>query len=111
MLHEVVYAPLALQDLDSIWDYIETELVSPKAAANTVQGILDAVAHLATFPLMGTSLEGRGIRGSSYRFISSGNYLAFYRVAESTVYVDRILYAKSDYLRTLLGNEPEAADA
>ena len=41
---------------------------------------------------------------SDYRFLVSGNYLAFYRAYGNTVYVDRILYGRRDYLRILFGD-------
>ena len=41
---------------------------------------------------------------NDYRFITSGNYISFYRVCGSEVYIDRILYALRDYMRILFGN-------
>lgn len=41
---------------------------------------------------------------SDYRFIVSGNYISFYRSYGSEVFVDRILYARCDYMRILFGD-------
>ena len=41
---------------------------------------------------------------SDYRFLVSGNYLSFYRTYGNEVYVDRILYARRDYMRILFGD-------
>lgn len=41
---------------------------------------------------------------SNYRFLVSGNYLIFYRAYEKEVYIDRILYARRDYMRILFGD-------
>jgi len=38
---------------------------------------------------------------TDYRFLVCGNYLAFYRYKDATVYVDRILYGRRDYLKIL----------
>lgn len=105
MAHKVVFSPLSLQDLDDIWDHIASELASPLAAEDTVKGILDVTSHLAAFPYMGAPLESRWGRGSGYRFVISGNYLAFYRVTRDTVHVDRILYSRRDYMHILFGTD------
>ena len=41
---------------------------------------------------------------SDYRFIISDNYISFYRAYGSEVYIDRILYARRDYMRILFGD-------
>lgn len=47
---EVVYSPLALQDLDDIWDYIAVEKDNPAAAERIVEGILARIDLLSSFP-------------------------------------------------------------
>lgn len=98
---EIRYSPRAQRDLDEIWDYIEMDLANPKAAANTVGAIMDRVALLTNFPLSGTPLSSICNFTTDYRFVVSENYLAFYRYSSGTVYVDRVLYGKRDYLRVL----------
>lgn len=100
MPSNVVYSPLAQSDLDRIFDYISDELANPSAAIDTINAILDRVELLTAFPDSGTPLSSIYPISTDYRFVISGNYLAFYR-HEENVYVDRILYAGSDYLKTL----------
>ena len=50
MPSKIEYTRTALQDLDAIWDYISNKLENPIAAQHTVDGILDAIALLASFP-------------------------------------------------------------
>ena len=38
---------------------------------------------------------------SDYRFLTSENYMVFYRVNGQDVYIDRVLYGRRDYLRIL----------
>ena len=33
-----------------------------------------------------------------------GNYISFYRAYDSEVFIDRILYARRDYMRILFGD-------
>ena len=39
--------------------------------------------------------------GTDYRFLVSGNYMVFYRVQDSDVHIDRVLYGRSDYMSAL----------
>lgn len=39
--------------------------------------------------------------GADYRFLISGNYMVFYRAVGSDVYIDRILYGRSNYMSVL----------
>ena len=57
MQRTIEYSPRALKDLDGIWDYIEKELCNPSAAQNTVEGIMDKVDILMSFPEAGVKLE------------------------------------------------------
>ena len=56
MQSKIDYSPRALKDLDEIWDYIEFELCNPSAAQNTVDGIMDKVDGIASFPESGAKL-------------------------------------------------------
>lgn len=57
MQSKINYSPRALQDLDEIWDYIEFELCNPSATQNTVDGIMDKVDEIASFPESGAKLH------------------------------------------------------
>ena len=94
------YSPLARRDLDEIFEYISTELENPSSASGTVDAILDQAEKLEEFPFIGI-VEGLPFATDTYRFLCVRNYLVFYRVSESEIFVDRILYAKREY-RTLL---------
>ena len=53
----IFFLKLVLKDLDEIWDYIEIELCSPSTTQNAIDGILDKVDELASFPESGAKLE------------------------------------------------------
>ena len=95
------YSPLARRDLDEIFEYISCELENPAAASGIVDAILDQAEKLEAFPFIGSIVEGLPFATDTYRFLCVRNYLVFYRVSESEIFVDRILYAKREY-RTLL---------
>ncbi len=104
MKYKIKYSPEALKDLDEIWEYILLELANPDAAENIVNKMLDTIEALEDFPERGALLSSIIAEvESDYRFVLSGNYMAFYRVEEKTVRVDRVLYQGRDYLRALFG--------
>ena len=99
------FSPEALKDLDETWEYIATELCNPDAAESTVNAILDAVERLREHPYIGAPLNSISRIESDYRFVIAGHFLAFYRVWDGAVYVDRVLYERRDCLRILLDKE------
>ena len=94
--------PSARDDLESIYSYISDELCKTQGLAKTTIGeILDRISLLARIsPIRHSPISIYAVK-SEYRYVRSGNYLAFYRVSDA-IYIDRILYAKSDYLKKLL---------
>lgn len=96
----------AQNDLVEIKAYIEEELLNPSAALATVSKITKSLRILKTYAKAGTPLSSIADVESDYRFIVSGNYMSFYRTYENEVYVDRILYARRDYMRVLFGDVP-----
>ena len=105
----VVYSQKALSDLEEIGDYISMELQNPIAALNTVTKIQDKIDKLAGFPYIGALLSSifDDIEDNDYRYLVCMNYLAFYRVDGNTVYIDRIIYGRRDYITILFGNPPK----
>lgn len=101
MKNKIHYSPESIQDLDDIWDYIMMDLYNPDAAENVVNGIMDAIDRLGDHAEMGAPLSSVADIESDYRFVLSGNYMAFYRAEGTDVYIDRILYGRRNYLRIL----------
>ena len=101
MQNNLYYSPEARSDLDEIWNYIAVELSNSRAAANTVNGILNALNNIKTFPASGSPLSFNSGFRTNYRFIIFKNYIAFYQIAKNNIYVHRILYNKRDYMKIL----------
>ena len=101
MKNRIHYSPESRHDLDDIWDYIVSELQNRSAAEHVINRIMDTVDHLKNFAEMGTPLSSIADVGTNHRFLVSGSYMVFYRVQGSNVYVDRILYGRSDYMSVL----------
>ena len=101
---KVVFTPLARQDLVETGDYIAHQLHNRTAARNLIRRIQSAVKDLERFPCAGTPLEVSGVH-LLYRYLISGNHMIFYHISGETVWIDRILYGRRDYLAILFGNE------
>ena len=101
MKNKIHYSSESRRDLDDIWDYIVSVLQNRSAAERVIDRIMDAVDPLKNFVKMGTPLSSIADIGTDYRFLVSGNYLVFYRVQGGDVYIDRILYGRSDYMSVL----------
>ena len=94
----------AQNDLLEIKAYIEEDLLNPSAALATVSRITKSLRILQNHAQAGAQLSSIADIESDYRFIVSGNYISFYRAYGREVYIDRILYARRDYMRILFGD-------
>ena len=102
--NKIHYTAESRRDLDAIWDYIASDLQNVSAAERVVNRIMDDVDRLENHAEIGALLSSIADVESDYRFLVTGNYLTFYRVYGSDVYVDRVLYGRRDYLRVLFGD-------
>ena len=101
MKNKIHYSPESRRDLDDIWDYIVLEPQNRSAAERVIDLIMNAVDPLKNFAEMGTPLSSIADAGTDYRFLVSGNYMVVYRVQGNDVYIDRVLYGRSDYMSVL----------
>ena len=106
----IVYSHESRRDLDRIWEWIAIENEEPGAASKTVESILNRIDGLAEFPLSTPALNSICRIHSDWRLVQVKGYLAFFRIVDGTLYVDRVLSAKSDYLKTLF-NLDDGIDA
>lgn len=92
---------MAQKDLLEIKAYIALDLDNPKAALAVVGKITKKIRLLKDNPRMGAALMSVTGASSNERFLVCGNYLVFYSVTRETIFVDRVLYGRRDYLRVL----------
>ena len=83
---ELAWSSAAVDDLEAAVDYVEPELASPMAARR-----------------LGTALRALNGIDTGYRYMVSGNWMVFLSCGSGRALVVRVLYAKSDYMRTLFG--------
>lgn len=100
---EIKFSPEAIADLQNTKSYIADELCNEQAAVSTIEKILKRILMLKDFPKLGAPLSSIVNLDTDYRFLACGNYTAFYRVENDTVYILRVLYARRDFMRILFG--------
>ena len=100
---ELVWSPAAVDDLNTAADYIESELASPMAARRLVDSVIEKAQLFADVPGAGTVLRTLNGIDTGYRYMLSGNWMVFLESDNGRALVVRVLYAKSDYMRTLFG--------
>jgi len=93
----------AQADIDEIAAYISEELNAPAAARNMVLAIHKTLRILSFSPQGLPKVRNDRLAAQGYRWIGVKNYIAFYTIdeKEKTVNVERILYGRRDWMRTL----------
>ena len=100
----LIYSPEALSDLDRIWMEVFEASQSVSVADRYLADLRDAIRKKRAFPRSGGRLQYGGEFTGIY-FVPFKSYLAFYRVRKNLLEVGRVLFARSDYMKTLFGEE------
>ena len=100
---DIKFSPEAIEDLNRTKKYIAEDLCNKQAAENTIAKIFENIRLLSDFPASGSPLSSIVNIETDYRFLVCGNYTAFYRYEQNTVYVSRVLYGRRDFMRILFG--------
>lgn len=98
---KIVFSKKGVDDLEGIKSYITDELLNETAANNTVSNIIEKVHMLVSFPEIGAPLSSIVDIETNYRYLVCGSYIAFYRYEDDTVFIDRVLYARRNYMQSL----------
>ena len=100
---ELAWSSAAVDDLEAAVDYVEPELASPMAARRLVDSVIGKAQLFADVPGAGTVLRTLTGIDTGYRYMVCGNWMVFLSCGSGRALVVRVLYAKSDYMRTLFG--------
>lgn len=103
---KIIWADPAIQDLDSIADYIALD--KPDAARRLVRRVLDAVRKLRRFPRMG-SIPAE-LRGLPYRQLVVPPCRIFYRIEEKVIYIVHVLRGEQLVRREMFPPEPPSTN-
>ncbi|MCR4880074.1 MAG: type II toxin-antitoxin system RelE/ParE family toxin [Bacilli bacterium] len=100
MSYQIKYSPIALDDLDRAFYEVYQASFDTIIAREYINDLLDKIEGKVDFPESGSPLIYDNIF-TGYRYVVFKSYIAFYYVEKNTIFVDRVLYAKSDYIKKL----------
>ena len=101
MKYEIAYSKAAFRDLDRVWMEVYSASQDVETASRYIDDLMNEVEAKADFPESGSPLY-YGDTFTGYRFVVFKAYMAFYRLENNMMLIDRILYGKSDYMRLIL---------
>lgn len=101
--YDVRHAEPAEDDLVDLLRYVAVELEEPSVALRLLEAMDRAIESLAVMPHRCPPVDDEYLAEMGYRKLHIKNYLAFFTIDEETktVYVERILYARRDWLHIL----------
>ena len=101
-MFEVMFTPIASEDIEQIFSYISEQLFAEKAATELLDKIEASIMRLTEFPFSGSLAIDEILKRKGYRKLIIDNYIVFYLVDEKkVVIIMRVLYGAQDYSRIL----------
>lgn len=104
-MNELLISPEAVRDMESIRQYIAIELENKASAERVIRNVMKQLRILRRYAEAGPSIEALTGFETNRRMLVCGSYIAIYHVDAESVYIDRVMNAKQDYLRVLFGDE------
>lgn len=101
--YRVYVSEPAESDLRDIVRYISAQLSAPMTATNMMDAIEKAISGLECMPQKYPPVADERLASIGYRKLAVKNYIVFFTIDERSKIVDveRILYARRDWLRIL----------
>ena len=97
MAYNVIITEVAKRDLLNTLDYIDNILKNPDAADKLLNEFIKKSNGLALFPEAPPIINDPALSEFNVRYVKVMNYLIFYAVRNSNVYIVRFLYKKTDW--------------
>ena len=102
MDYQIKYSPTAEVDFDNVWDDIWDASNDYDVADKYVADFRNAIRQKRKYPKTGTPLSYMGEFTGLY-YVAFKEYMAFYRIHGNRIEVVRVLFSRSDYMKTLFG--------
>ena len=102
MSYTIVYSPEAQSDLDKIWDEVYETSKNFEIADQYIEGLRNAIRQKKQYPKTGSLLNYMGESTGIY-YVPFKKYTVFYRIRDKKIEVGRVLFSRSDYMKTLFG--------
>lgn len=102
--YRVLITDEALNDMESIYEYIADELLAPDTAMGQYNRIADAIETLEQMPERIKLMESEPEKTRGLRKLIVDNYAVFFIIEDDAVIVANVLYGASDIENRLRGN-------
>ena len=102
--YRVLITDEALNDMESIYEYIAEELLAPDTAMGQYNRIADAIETLDQMLERIKLMESEPEKTRGLRKLIVDNYAVFFIVEDDTVIVTNVLYGASDIENRLRGD-------
>ena len=104
--YKIIYSPLAVDDLRSIYLYIANTLKAKLAATNQANAIRKAIRALEIMPERFPMYESKSLHSTTFHKLPVNNYVVFYIVDKEKhiVTIVRIFYGGMDIDNALQDN-------
>ena len=93
--------PDATKDMTNISSYIRNQIGNPSAAISILDKMDGKIQRIPEFPGKGVPIGPLLGIDTHYRFVVCGNYKIFYRHEADTIFIDRVLHNKQNYMKIL----------
>lgn len=102
-MYEIVYLPIAKQDITDIILYISDQLNAPNAAMDLLDTFDHSISLLSEFPYAHKIYRPLRALEEEYRMLPVKNYAIFYTVREQekVVEIQRVIYARMDLTKLI----------
>ena len=102
-MYEIVYLPIAKQDIIDIILYISDQLNAPKAAMDLLDAFDHSISLLSEFPYAHKIYRPLRALEVEYRMLPVKNYAVFYTIREQkkVVEIHRVIYARMDLTKLI----------
>ena len=104
--YDISYSPEAIRDMDGIFDEVLMVSCDLDITHRYLEDLQDKIEEMVGHPKTGTPLYYEELF-TGYYSVRFKEYLAFYRLEETVMYVDRVLQRKRDYLSLLFGRDKD----
>lgn len=109
MKYRLSYSPESLDDMDRVWTEVWETSREFDTADKYIDDLRARIRGKTDFPKSGSPLLYNGEFTGIYMVFFKA-FIAFYRVHDDVIEVGRILYAGSDYMKTLFGRSTYIMD-
>lgn len=98
---KVLLTQAAKNDLDKVYLGVYDACLDEKKTRKYISELIDTIEKKADYPESGIPFYF-GDLFTGYRYVIYKSYLAFYRISNDIMIVDRILFGRSNYCEVLL---------